>query len=209
MKFIVLSGFLGSGKTSILMPLARDIVNSCEGGDKTKLVIIENEIGTVGVDNVYTDGAGYSSKELFNGCVCCSIIGDLMQCLADLEANENPEWVILETTGLARPADIAMNLWTYYDEDMNITTCVVIDASRWSKLSKAEEVSELVYDQISDANYVILNKTDLVDADTIEAVKKDIEGRTEGKLYQMSTKADPEGMHAINNEIIQEILSWE
>ena len=209
MKLIVLSGFLGSGKTSILMPLAHDIVDSCEGGDKTKLVIIENEIGTVGVDNVYTDGAGYESKELFNGCVCCSIIGSLMDCLADLEANENPEWVILETTGLARPADIAMNLWTYYDEDMNITTCVVVDASRWNKLVKAEELRELVYDQISDANYVIVNKTDLVDADTIAAIREDIEGKTEGKLYQMSAKTDPEGMHATNNEIIQEILSWE
>ena len=209
MKFIILSGFLGSGKTSILMPLAHDIVESCEGGDDTKLVIIENEIGTVGVDNVFTDGAGYTSKELFNGCVCCSILGDLMNCLVDLEQNENPEWVILETTGLARPADLANNLWAYYDEDMNITTCVVIDASRWNKLVQVEDVSELIYDQIRDANYILLNKTDLVSEDTLEQVEADIEGKTEGRVYRMSAAKDEDGMHKVNNEIIQEIMSWE
>lgn len=209
MKLIILSGFLGSGKTSILMPLAHDIVDSCEGGDGTKLVIIENEIGTVGVDNVFADGTGYESKELFNGCVCCSILGDLMDCLYQLEQNENPEWVILETTGLARPADLAMNLWTYYDDDMNITTCVVIDASRWLKLIKAEPLNELVFDQISDANYVLINKSDLVAPEVLEEVKKDVASRTEGRMYAMSATKDPEGTKKVNMEMIEEIMSWE
>lgn len=209
MKLIILSGFLGSGKTSILMPLAHDIVDSCENGDGTRLVIIENEIGTVGVDNVFTGDAGYESRELFNGCVCCSILGDLMDCLYDLQQNENPEWVILETTGLARPADLAMNLWTYYNDDMNITTCVVIDASRWMALSKAEEIADLVFDQISDANYVLINKSDLVTPEALEEVKKDVEGRTEGRMYAMSATGDPEEVKRINKEIIEEIMSWE
>ncbi len=209
MKLIVLSGFLGSGKTSVLMPLAHQIVDSCEGGDQTKLVIIENEIGQVGVDNVFTEGGGYSSKELFNGCVCCSILGDLMDCLVDIEKNEKPEWVILETTGLARPADLATGLWMYYDDDMNITTCVIIDASRWLMLSAAEELNELVFDQISDANYVFINKTDLVDANELAAVKADVLKHTEGRVYTMSTTTDAEGTKKVCDEMIEEILSWE
>ena len=209
MKLVVLSGFLGSGKTSVLMPLAHEIVDSCEGGDEGKLVIIENEIGQVGVDNVFTEGGGYTSRELFNGCVCCSILGDLMDCLVDIEKNENPSWVILETTGLARPADLADGLWTYYDDDMNITTCVVIDASRWMTLIEADGLNELVFDQISDANYVFINKTDLVGAEELQAVKDDVLTRTEGRVYAMSTTTDAEGTKQICREMIEEILSWE
>lgn len=209
MKLIVLSGFLGSGKTSFLMPLAHEIVDSCEGGDETKLVIIENEIGQVGVDNVFTEGGGYTSKELFNGCVCCSILGSLMECLVDIEQNENPEWVILETTGLARPADLANNLWAYYDEDMNITTCVVVDASRWMQLIVAEGLNELVFDQIKDANYVMLNKTDLVPESECAEIVDDLMQRTDGRIYTMSTTTDPEGTLNTCREMIEEILSWE
>lgn len=209
MKLVVLSGFLGSGKTSVLMPLAHEIVDSFENGDAGKLVIIENEIGQVGVDNVFTEGGGYSSRELFNGCVCCSILGDLMDCLVDIEKNENPSWIILETTGLARPADLADGLWTYYDDDMNITTCVVIDASRWTALAAAEGLNELVFDQISDANYVFINKTDLVDAAELQAVKDDVLTRTEGRVYAMSTTTDAEGTKQTCREMIEEILSWE
>ncbi len=209
MKLIVLSGFLGSGKTSFLMPLAHEIVDSCEGGDETKLVIIENEIGQVGVDNVFTEGGGYTSKELFNGCVCCSILGSLMECLVDIEQNENPEWVILETTGLARPADLANNLWAYYDEDMNITTCVVVDASRWMQLIVAEGLNELVFDQIKDANYVMLNKTDLVSESECAEIVDDLMQRTDGRIYTMSTTTDPEGTLNTCREMIEEILSWE
>lgn len=209
MKLLILSGFLGSGKTSILMPLAHKIVDSCEGGDKTKLVIIENEIGTVGVDNVMTDGSGYSSKELFNGCVCCSILGSLIECLEDLERNENPEWVILETTGLARPADLAANLWGYYDEDMNITTCVVIDCSRWIILNMNDDISELITDQICDANYVLLNKTDLVPDEMLKLVEEDVKERSEGQIYRISATKKPEEADKIYGEMIEEIISWD
>ena len=206
MRLIILGGFLGTGKTSILMPLAHRIVDSCEGGDGTKLVIIENEIGQVGIDSAFLD-EGYSSKELFNGCVCCSMVAPLLDCLCQLEQNEHPEWVILEATGLARPADIAENIWDLYDENMNITSCIVVDASRWLRLLNA--AGELVMDQIRDANYVLVNKTDLVNEETLNDVKKDIENRIEGKLYALSAKTDPEGLNAVCDEIIQEILSWE
>ncbi|MCF0203331.1 MAG: fructose-bisphosphatase class III, partial [Bacteroidaceae bacterium] len=99
----------------------RQIVEMSGGGDKTRLAIIENEIGQVGIDTAFTESAGFTTTDLFNGCVCCTLAASLMDTLCQLEKDVDPEWVILETTGLARPHDIAESLWRYYDSDMSIT----------------------------------------------------------------------------------------
>lgn len=209
MKLIILGGFLGSGKTSILMPLAQQIVEKCgnDGESKNKLAIIENEVGNVGIDQVFAEGAGYSTRELFSGCVCCTLVSSLLDCLCEIEKNEKPDWVILEATGLAYPSDIAENIWEYYDEDMSITTCIIADCSRWEKISKA--VGELVTGQLEDANYVLLNKCDLVDDGTLNKVKESIEKVTNGKLYEFSALKNPEECRTVCGEIVDEINSWD
>ena len=207
MRLIILGGFLGSGKTSILVRLA-DRILGFEGSDgRTKVAVIENEIGQVGIDNLYLDESSYTSKELFNGCVCCSMVTDLLECLCDLEKNEDPKWVILETTGLARPADIADNIWEYYDEDMSITSIIVADAGRWQVLS--ENAGELVHDQIRNSNYVLINKTDTVSEAELLKVKEDIAENTDGMQYEVSWAKDPGEVDRVCDEIINEIVSWE
>ena len=209
MKLIILGGFLGSGKTSVLIPLAKEMVASAGGAadGSTKVAIIENEIGKVGVDTAFTEGSGLYTTELFNGCVCCTIASSLMDSLNKLEEQMHPEFVILETTGLARPYDVAQQLWEYYDEGMNVTLITVVDASRWLRISKV--AGALVDEQVDHANYVLLNKTDLADEATIAEVEQKIGALCEGKLYRMSTTTDPEGTAAICREMITEINSWE
>lgn len=208
MKLIILGGFLGSGKTSILMPLAKQITQcKAKDGKPCKLAIIENEVGNIGIDQVFAEGAGYSTRELFSGCVCCTLVSSLLDCLCEIEKNEKPDWVILEATGLAYPSDIAENIWEYYDEDMSITTCIIADCSRWEKISKA--VGELVFGQLEDANYVLLNKCDLVDEKTLNSVKESIEKITNGKLYEISALKKPEECSRICGEIVDEINSWD
>ena len=208
MKLIILGGFLGSGKTSVLIPLAKEMVESAGGADgSTKVAIIENEIGKVGVDTAFTEGSGLYTTELFNGCVCCTIASSLMDSLNKLEEQMHPEFVILETTGLARPYDVAVQLWDYYDEGMNVTLITVVDASRWLRISKV--AGALVDEQVDHANYVLMNKTDLTDEATIAEVEQKISALCEGKLYRMSTTTDPEGTRAICKEMITEINSWE
>lgn len=208
MKLIILGGFLGSGKTSVLIPLAKEMVESAGGADgTTKVAIIENEIGKVGVDTAFTEGSGLYTTELFNGCVCCTIASSLMDSLNKLEEQMHPEFVILETTGLARPYDVAQQLWEYYDEGMNVTLITVVDASRWLRISKV--AGALVDEQVDHANYVLMNKTDLADEATIAEVEQKIGALCEGKLYRMSTTTDPEGTRAICREMITEINSWE
>lgn len=208
MKLIILGGFLGSGKTSVLIPLAKEMVESAGGADgSTKVAIIENEIGKVGVDTAFTEGSGLYTTELFNGCVCCTIASSLMDSLNKLEEQMHPEFVILETTGLARPYDVAQQLWDYYDENMNVTLITVVDASRWLRISKV--AGALVDEQVDHANYVLMNKTDLADEATIAEVEQKIGALCEGKLYRMSTTTDPDGTRAICREMITEINSWE
>ncbi|MBR3401231.1 MAG: cobalamin biosynthesis protein P47K [Parasporobacterium sp.] len=205
MRLVILGGFLGTGKTSVLMPVARQIVEAAGGGGKTRVAIIENEIGQVGIDTAFTEGAGFTTTELFNGCVCCTLASSLMDSLCQLERDVDPEWVILETTGLARPHDIAESIRRYYDENMNTTVCITVDVNRWNRLKKV--VGELLTEQIENADYVFLNKIDLADAETIAAVRKDIEELTKGKVYEISAKADTEGTEKICLEIIKEIIS--
>ena len=205
MRLVILGGFLGTGKTSVLMPVARQIVEAAGGGGKTRVAIIENEIGQVGIDTAFTEGAGFTTTELFNGCVCCTLASSLMDSLCQLERDVDPEWVILETTGLARPHDIAESIRRYYDENMNTAVCITVDVNRWNRLQKV--VGELLTEQIENADYVFLNKIDLADAETIAAVRKDIEELTKGKVYEISAKADTEGTEKICLEIIKEIIS--
>lgn len=191
------------------MPLAEQIVGRPDksGNTKSKLAIIENEVGNVGIDQVFAEGAGYSTRELFSGCVCCTLVSSLLDSLCEIEKNENPDWVILEATGLAYPSDIADSIWEYYDENMSITTCIIADCSRWDKISRA--VGDLVYGQLEDANYVLLNKCDLVDEEKLIEVRKSIEEVTNGKLYELSALNDPEGCSKICSEIVDEINSWD
>ncbi|MBR3309661.1 MAG: cobalamin biosynthesis protein P47K [Lachnospiraceae bacterium] len=204
MKLIILGGFLGSGKTSVLIPLAKEMIEAEGGADgSTKVAIIENEIGQVGIDTAFTDDTGLYTTELFNGCVCCSIAGSLMDSLAQMEEKMHPEWVILETTGLARPGDVAQQLHEYYDEDMNITIFNILDSRRWLKLVPV--VGTLIDDQVEAADYVLMNKIDATDAEMLDKVEAGVKEKTNAKIYRVSAVNDKEGLAAVCREIIAEI----
>lgn len=205
MRLIILGGFLGTGKTSVLMPVARQIVEEAGGGDKTRVAIIENEIGQVGIDTAFTEGNGFTTTELFNGCVCCTLAASLMDSLCQLEKEVNPEWVILETTGLARPHDIAESVKRYYDENMNTAVCITVDVNRWGRLKKV--VGELLYEQVQNADYVFLNKIDLAAPETIQEVRAEIQDLTKGSVYEVSASADVPGTEKVCREIIKSILA--
>ena len=186
--------------------MAKQIIEAEGGADgSTKVAIIENEIGQVGIDTAFTDDTGLYTTELFNGCVCCSIAGSLMDSLAKMEEEMHPEWVILETTGLARPGDVAQQLHEYYDEDMNITIFNILDSRRWLKL--APIVGTLIDDQVEAADYVLMNKIDTTDAETLDKVEAGVKEKTKGKIYRISAVNDPEGCAAVCKEIITEIKS--
>ncbi len=186
MRVILFVGFLGSGKTSLMLPLARYLVERREGGDgRTPVVIIENEVGDVSVDDAVLRREGLPVRELFGGCICCQLTADLTSCINDIHAEIDPHWVLIEATGLGTPQPIVSTIDRYGKGVERVTTLAVIDAERWSELIVV--VEPLVTKQVTGADVVAVNKTDLVDADTLEEVARGVAALNErAKVVRLS-----------------------
>jgi len=175
----ILTGFLGSGKTTLL----NHILQSQDHG--LKFAIIENEFGEVGVDEkVIVEAADEEVIEVMNGCICCTVRGDLVISLKKLyEKIERFDAVIIETTGLADPAPVAQTF--FVDEDIRWMykldgIITVVDAKHIVQHldeEKPEGVENESVEQLAFADRILLNKTDLVpDAAELDAIEARIRG---------------------------------
>ena len=169
MNFLIIGGFLGSGKTSLLLQLAA-YMRERLGIEKT--VILENEIGKVGIDDRILSGAGYSVRGMFAGCVCCTISGELTLTVQAILRDIDPQWIIMETTGMAFPQNVKENLSDTLGIDARI--CCLVDAKRWPRLLKPME--HLLPLQLKEADVVLINKIDLVDAGALDEVRESAAG---------------------------------
>ena len=188
----VLTGFLGSGKTTLL----NHILTSTE--HKMKFAVIENEFGDVGIDeNILVETSEESIIEVMNGCICCTVRGDLTEVLENMyDRIKDFDGVIIETTGLADPAPVAQTFFAdqrvsdKYNLDGIIT---VVDAKHIEQHlddEKPEGVENESVEQLAFADRIMLNKIDLVDDQelaTVEARIKSINGfapifRTENSI---------------------------
>ncbi len=167
MNVLLVGGFLGSGKTSFILKLAHHLIEDLGIGN---IVILENEIGEISVDDKLMKGAGYQVRGLFSGCVCCTLAGELPGAIRQIELEINPDWVIMEATGLAFPYMIRKNLRDALGKECKVV-CLT-DAQRWKRLFAAME--QLLCDQMQGADVVLVNKADLVEQETIDRVTADI-----------------------------------
>jgi len=158
MNILVLGGFLGSGKTTVI----RALIEALQARGQGPIAIVENEIGEIGVDDYLLAGSGVTIKPLVGGCVCCEIRGNLLQAVAEIHAAISPPWLIIELTGLAVMSNIVNTLRDHTD-DFAVTYAVsVVDAGRWEKLYS--RMGYFVHMQLSGCDALVLNKTDLCDA---------------------------------------------
>ncbi|TAL30872.1 CobW family GTP-binding protein [Phenylobacterium sp.] len=164
----VLTGYLGAGKTTLL----NRILSEDHG---KKYAVIVNEFGEVGIDNDLIVGADEEVFEMNNGCVCCTVRGDLIRVLAGLMKRKGRfDGIIVETTGLADPAPVAQTF--FVDDDVRARTeldsvVTVVDALHLPlRLKDSREAAE----QIAFADQIILNKTDLVTEAELAEVEKAI-----------------------------------
>ncbi len=171
MKIIIFVGFVGSGKTSLILSLARHIVGDTPPA-KPKLVIIENEIGDVSIDDKVLKTGGYNVTELFGGCVCCQLTSDLTNSINDIYDKYDPEWIIIEATGLAYPSKILDTLQKYGRGMTDIKTITVVDSERWTELIDITPV--LLEKQISECGIALINKVDLVSKEVLDQVVNDV-----------------------------------
>ncbi len=166
----VLTGFLGAGKTTLL-----NHILTAEHGRKYAVII--NEFGELGVDNDLVVDADEEVFEMNNGCICCTVRGDLIRILGSLMKRRGRfDGIIVETTGLADPAPVAQTF--FVDDEIKARTrldavITVVDALH---LSGSLADSREAQNQIAFADVIVLNKTDLVDEAGLLAVEARIRG---------------------------------
>jgi Putative GTPases (G3E family) len=183
LKILILGGFLGSGKTSVLLQLAQFLVQQSPGGQQTRVAIIENEIGQIGIDDKLLRGNGYTVRDIFSGCVCCSLNSDLLSGVQEIKSAVDPEWLIIEATGVAFPDKIAESLFINLGFAAQIVT--LVDASRWQRIRMP--LANLIEGQLNDAHLILINKTDLVEETVLREVEADLwELNSDAAIYLIS-----------------------
>ena len=166
----VLTGYLGAGKTTLL----NRILSENHG---KKYAVIVNEFGEIGIDNDLIIGADEEVFEMNNGCVCCTVRGDLVRIMEGLMKRKGKfDAIIVETTGLADPAPVAQTFFVDEDVQKNarLDAVVTVADAKWlsDRLKDAPEAKN----QIAFADVIVLNKTDLVSKAELAEVEARIRG---------------------------------
>src|ERR1700741_955537 len=166
----VLTGYLGAGKTTLLNPIPSEPHGK-------KYAVIVNEFGEIGIDNELVVGADEEVFEMNNGCICCTVRGDLIRSIEGLMRRKGKfDAIIVETTGLADPAPVAQTF--FVDENVGRKTkldaVVTVADAKWlrDRLADAPEAKN----QIAFADVILLNKADLVNPDELAEVEARIRG---------------------------------
>lgn len=170
MKLIIFSGFLGSGKTKLILSIAKEITRFVKK-DKTRLVILENEIGQTGIDDKILNSKDYYVETLLSGCICCTLKVELTEAINHIVKDIAPEYIIFEPTGVANPDNILDSVKKYGNNLDSIKIISIADAGRWNKLMKVTPI--LIRNQMKAANMILINKCDLAS----EEVLNDIESQ--------------------------------
>ena len=166
----VLTGYLGAGKTTLL----NRILSENHG---KKYAVIVNEFGEIGIDNDLIIGADEEVFEMNNGCICCTVRGDLVRIMGGLMKRKGKfDAIIVETTGLADPAPVAQTFFVDEDVQKNarLDAVVTVADAKWlaDRLKDAPEAKN----QIAFADVIVLNKTDLVSKPELAEVEARIRG---------------------------------
>ncbi|WP_298242950.1 GTP-binding protein [uncultured Bradyrhizobium sp.] len=166
----VLTGYLGAGKTTLL----NRILSENHG---KKYAVIVNEFGEIGIDNDLIIGADEEVFEMNNGCICCTVRGDLVRIMDGLMKRKGKfDAIIVETTGLADPAPVAQTFFVDEDVQKNarLDAVVTVADAKWlsDRLKDAPEAKN----QIAFADVIVLNKTDLVNKGELAEVEARIRG---------------------------------
>mmetsp|Transcript_34008 Transcript_34008/g.55191 ORF Transcript_34008/g.55191 Transcript_34008/m.55191 type:complete len:585 (+) Transcript_34008:94-1848(+) len=174
----VLTGFLGSGKTTLLNYILTE-------QKQRKYAVIENEFGSVGVDDQLVRNKFKDDEdvvEMNNGCICCTVRGDLIKTLKRIQkliaGGKKLDGVIIETTGMADPAPVAQTFFA--DDDVasafRIDGIITVVDCKWivERLKEEKQGENEAVEQVAFADVLLLNKTDLVDKKRLEEVKKQV-----------------------------------
>src|SRR5512147_623581 len=136
MDLLLISGFLGSGKTTMILSTIDEIIKR----KHKKVVVIVNDFGQIGIDGKVMEKFGLKVREMPSGCICCTLGTDLLTTLRDVAEGFDPDLVIIEPTGVADPQAIHETLQLYTGPPLgSVRIAIVVDAVRYPVIVKALE----------------------------------------------------------------------
>jgi cobalamin biosynthesis protein CobW len=187
---LVVSGFLGSGKTTLVSYLLKEA--QAQGA---RIAVVSNEFGALGIDQALLGQGGEAYVELEGGCVCCQLSDELVNTLQMLWERVCPDGVIVETSGVALPFDTQLQVWRepvcrWVEDDMAV---VVVNAEQ---LFEQRDLEGTFEDQVSSADLLLLNKIDLVPEESL--------GQLEAILHGMAP--DTPVVRSIHGQIDPSVL---
>ena len=161
-KIDVFSGFLGAGKTTLIKKLIQEAYSG------EKLVLIENEFGEIGIDGGFMKEAGIEVNEMNSGCICCSLVGDFTQSLAQVLEQFAPDRILIEPSGVGKLSDVIKAVKKVESDDVKLNAfTTVADAGKCRIYSK--NFGEFYNDQIEHAGCIILSRTGGMAQDKLDA----------------------------------------
>lgn len=160
-KIDIVSGFLGAGKTTLIKKLLAEAL-----GD-TKVVLIENEFGEIGIDGGFLKEAGIEIKEMNSGCICCSLVGDFGASLKEVMKTYAPERILIEPSGVGKLSDVMKAVQDVIDtKEVVLNSAVaVVDAAKCKMYIK--NFGEFFINQIAHAGTIILSRTGNISEDKL------------------------------------------
>jgi len=171
MKLVQIAGYLGSGKTTLVIALAKRMA---ELGLKTAVIV--NDVGEIPVDGRVMEEYGLTVKDIGGGCICCQVAGNMLKTVELLANGPRPDFIVVEPTGMAVPNTIRENIKLSAAKN-NIAigpTIVLFDTTRAEKLLTYDTLKRLVSTQLSDADIIALSKTDAVSSEALEKARAEV-----------------------------------
>ena len=162
-KIDIVSGFLGAGKTTLIKKLLKEALAN------TKVVLIENEFGEIGIDGGFLREAGVEIREMNSGCICCSLVGDFGASLKEVLSAYTPERILIEPSGVGKLSDVIKAVESVVSDtevELN-STVAVVDASKCKMYMK--NFGEFFLNQIENAGTIILSRTGKLKEDKLDA----------------------------------------
>ncbi len=161
-KIDIFSGFLGAGKTTLIKKLLQEALQD------SKVVLIENEFGEIGIDGGFLKEAGIEIKEMNSGCICCSLVGDFGASLKEVLTTYTPERVLIEPSGVGKLSDVVKAVEDVAtDLDVQINSAVaVVDATKCKMYIK--NFGEFFVNQIEHAGTIILSRTGKISQEKLD-----------------------------------------
>jgi len=203
MKITQVAGFLGCGKTTLMLILSREIA----GEGERKVALVVNEIGEIPVDGKVMEESGMRVKDIGGGCICCEVASTFARTVYGLYKDFRPDHVLVEPTGVAVPRQVKLAAqMSGRDAKISLGPAIVLfDATRPAELLDMDMLGQLVVTQVKDADVIAISKVDAVDEGAAKEAAQ--------KVREFNERAEILNLSSFNglgvDRIVDLILTWE